>query len=227
LEYFKKELLKSLNVPYARLDSNSTFNTGNAGEISKEEANFAKFIGRLRTQFNSLFDDLLSKELVLTNVMSIEEWEYERKNIHYDYLKDNYFVELQQSDVFANRLGILAQAEPYVGKYISSEYVWKNILMLTDEEIEQEKARIAKEKKENPDMHTPVDQMHQLNLHQGMANIDVDKEIAIADELEPNPFKESVTIDDSVEKLNEAMTSMFNSIAASNGKITTIDDLTD
>jgi hypothetical protein len=189
LDYFKKELLKSLNVPYARLDSNGTFNTGNAGEISKEEANFAKFIGRLRTQFNSLFDDLLAKELVLTNVMSIEEWESERKNVHYDYLKDNYFVELQQSDVFANRLGTLAQAEPYVGKYFSSEYVFKNILMMTDEEIEVEKARIAKEKKENPEMHTPTDQMHQLNLHQGMANIDVDKEIAIADELEPNPFK--------------------------------------
>jgi hypothetical protein len=227
LDYFKKELLKSLNVPYGRLDSNGTFSMGNNGEISKEEANFAKFIQRLRTQFNILFDELLARELVLTQVMSIEEWEHEKRNVHYDYLKDNYFTELLQSDMLASRLGTLAQAEPFIGKYFSDEYVKRNILMQTDEEIELETKRIAKEKDENPEVHTPTDQTHQVNLHQKLSDIDMDKEIAVNAETEPNPFakNEDVKVDNSIEKLNEAMTELFKSMATSNSLITTVDDL--
>ena len=226
LEYFKKELLRTLNVPYSRLDSNSSFNIGNSGEMSKEEANFAKFISRLRTQFNMLFDDLLGKELVLTQVMSIEEWESEKKNIHYDYLKDNYFAELLQSDMLATRLGTLAQAEAYVGKYFSMEYVKKHILMQTDEEIENEAKQIEKEYADDPDHHIPVDSMHQTNLHQQMTNIDMDKEIAVNAATDPNPFKEEVTVDDSTTKLNESMTELFKSMTHANLKIIDIDDIT-
>ena len=226
LEYFKKELLRTLNVPYSRLDSNSSFNIGNSGEMSKEEANFAKFISRLRTQFNMLFDDLLGKELVLTQVMSIEEWESEKKNIHYDYLKDNYFAELLQSDMLATRLGTLAQAEAYVGKYFSMEYVKKHILMQTDEEIENEAKQIEKEYTDDPDHHIPVDSMHQTNLHQQMTNIDMDKEIAVNAATDPNPFKEEVTVDDSTTKLNESMTELFKSMTHANLKIIDIDDIT-
>lgn len=226
LEYFKKEVLRTLNVPYSRLDSNSSFNIGNSGEMSKEEANFAKFISRLRTQFNMLFDDLLGKELVLTQVMSIEEWESEKKNIHYDYLKDNYFAELLQSDMLATRLGTLAQAEAYVGKYFSMEYVKKHILMQTDEEIENEAKQIEKEYADDPDHHIPVDSMHQTNLHQQMTNIDMDKEIAVNAATDPNPFKEEVTVDDSTTKLNESMTELFKSMTHANLKIIDIDDIT-
>lgn len=227
LEYFKKELLRTLNVPYSRLDTNSTFSMGNNGTMSKEEANFSKFISRLRTQFNMLFDDILGKELVLTQVMSIEEWESEKKNIHYDYLKDNYFAELLQSDMLATRLGTLAQAEPYVGKYYSNEYVLKNILMMTDEEIEIEQDRIAKEKKDDPDLHTPVDTMHQTNLHQNMTDIDMNKELNIASKIDPNPFKGQEEVEkSSTDKLNEAMTDLFKSMTDSNSKIIDIDDIT-
>ena len=226
LEYFKKELLRTLNVPYSRLDSNSSFNIGNSGEMSKEEANFAKFISRLRTQFNMLFDDLLGKELVLTQVMSIEEWESEKKNIHYDYLKDNYFAELLQSDMLATRLGTLAQAEPYIGKYFSMEYVKKNILMQTDEEIEKEKAQIEKEYEDDKDHHVPVDVAHQANLHQQMANIDMDKEIAVNSAIDPNPFAEDIEVDDSTTKLNESMTELFKSMTHANLKLIDIDDIT-
>lgn len=226
LEHFKKEVLKTLNVPYSRLDSGSTFNIGNSGEMSKEEANFAKFISRLRTQFNMIFDDLLGKELVLTQVMSIEEWESEKKNIHYDYLKDNYFAELLQSDMLATRLGTLAQAEPYVGKYFSMEFVKKHILMQTDEEMENEAKQIEKEYEDDPDHHVPVDSLHQTNLHQQMTDIDMDKEIAVNAAVDPNPFKEEVVIDDSAAKLNESMTELFKSMTHTNLKMIDIDDIT-
>jgi hypothetical protein len=226
LEYFKKELLRTLNVPYSRLDSNSSFNIGNSGEMSKEEANFAKFIARLRTQFNMIFDDLLGKDLVLTQVMSIEEWESEKKNIHYDYLKDNYFAELLQSDMLATRLGTLAQAEPYVGKYFSMEFVKRNILMQTDEEIENEAKQIEKEFADDPDHHVPVDSLHQTNLHKQMTDIDMDKEIAVNATIDPNPFKEELAVDNSTIKLNESMTALFKSMTHENLKMIDIDDIT-
>jgi hypothetical protein len=226
LEYFKKELLRTLNVPYSRLDSNSSFNIGNSGEMSKEEANFAKFIARLRTQFNMIFDDLLGKELVLTQVMSIEEWESEKKNIHYDYLKDNYFAELLQSDMLATRLGTLAQAEPYVGKYFSMEFVKRHILMQTDEEIENEAKQIEKEFADDPDHHVPVDSLHQTNLHKQMTDIDMDKEIAVNATIDPNPFKEELAVDNSTIKLNESMTALFKSMTHENLKMIDIDDIT-
>lgn len=228
LEYFKKQLLQSLNVPLARMDSSSSFNVGNSGEITKEESNFSKFITRLQTQFSILFDELMEKELILTQVMSIEEWEYERKNIHYEFLKDNYFVELQQSDMFASRLGLLGQAEPFIGTYFSKEYVFKNILKMTDEEIEIEKQRIAKEKEDNPDVHEPTEVTHQVNLQHQLASIEVDKENSMIGKDEPNPFREDFgthTNSDS-NKLDEAITQMILDMRLSKNIITSVDDIT-
>ena len=227
LDYFKKELLKSLNVPTSRLESSGGFSMGQSGEISREEAKFSKFIQRLRTQFNSLFDDLLGKELVLSQVMSIEEWEFEKRNVHYDYLKDNYFTELLQSDMLATRLGTLAQAEPYIGKYFSVEFARKNILMMTDEEIQEEQDKIAKESKNDEDMHTPVDVTHQANLHQQTSDIDAQNQIVVNSALDSNPFKKGKPVTESSEEmLNKSMTELFKSMTESNKQITSVDDIT-
>jgi hypothetical protein len=225
LDWFKKQLKESLNVPASRSE-NTQFNMGQADGMSREEAKFAKFINRLRTRFNALFDDLLGKELVLTRVMSIEEWEYEKRNIHYDYLKDNYFVELLESDMFATRLGTLAQAEPYIGKYISMEYARKNILKMTDEEIAEEKRRIEAERKEHgEDVHTPAELQHQATLHQITTDIDMEKELAVNDALEANPFAVKEDVDSTIEEnLSVAMTDLFRSMAESN-KLIAIDDI--
>lgn len=199
LEYFKKQLYEALNVPLSRTDSNSTFNIGRSNEISREEARFAKFIQRLRTKFNELFDSLLSRELVLKRVMSIEEFEEIKSDIHYDYLKDNYFTELMEADALANRVGVLSQVEPYIGRFFSDEYVKKNILKQTDDEINNIAEQIKKEKEANPDIHTPSDTLGQVDLQGRLSSIEVDKHAQQAeidsqydsgDNIKPNPFKE-------------------------------------
>lgn len=185
-EYMKKNLLTALNVPYSRLDTNSTFNIGNSGEMSRDEARFAKFITRLRTRFNDLFDELLSKELVLTRVISIEDWEKIRQDIHYDYLKDNYFTELLQADMLSSRIGVLTQVEPYIGKFYSNEYVMKNILMMTDEEIEEIQAQIKKEQTQDLEAHTLANTTHTVDLQNKLATVpDYSDDIG-----KPNPFKQ-------------------------------------
>lgn len=188
IEYLKKQLLEALNVPVTRLDSGAVFNIGRSGEISREEARFSKFIQRLRVKFNDLFDALLCRELVLTNVMSIEDWESVKKDVHYDYLKDNYFTELLESDALANRLGVLAQIEPYIGRFYSDEYVRKVILKQTDEEIKEIDAQIEKERNSDLDAHVPSETRHQVDLQTKLSTIPQQEVSDTASQ--PNPFKE-------------------------------------
>jgi hypothetical protein len=62
------------------------------------------------------------------------------QHIQYDFLYDNHFAELKDSELMNERLGLLATAEPYVGKYFSQDYLRRKILRQTDEEIiEQDK----------------------------------------------------------------------------------------
>ena len=58
-------------------------------------------------------------------------------HIQYDFLYDNQFAELKESELIQNRLGNLAQIEPYIGKYYSTEFIRKRILRQTDQEIEE------------------------------------------------------------------------------------------
>jgi hypothetical protein len=128
--------------------------------------------------------------------------------------------------MLATRLGTLAQAEPYVGKYFSMEFVKRHILMQTDEEIENEAKQIEKEFADDPDHHVPVDSLHQTNLHKQMTDIDMDKEIAVNATIDPNPFKEELAVDNSTIKLNESMTALFKSMTHENLKMIDIDDIT-
>ena len=56
-------------------------------------------------------------------------------HIQYDFLYDNHFAELKESELLTNRLTNLAQIEPYIGKFYSNEYVRRKILQQTDSEI--------------------------------------------------------------------------------------------
>ena len=135
IEYFQKKLYRSLGVPESRIAADGGFNLGRSSEILRDELKFAKFVGRLRKRFANLFNDLLRTQLVLKNVVSPEDWEVMRDHIQYDFLYDNQFAELKESELLQGRLGNLATIEPYVGKYYSTEYVRKKILRQTDSEI--------------------------------------------------------------------------------------------
>ena len=61
-------------------------------------------------------------------------------HIQYDFLYDNHFAELKEAELMQERVNIAQMVEPYVGKYYSADYVRRNILRQTDEEIiEQDK----------------------------------------------------------------------------------------
>jgi len=159
IEYFKKKLYRSLNVPPSRMDGEGGFNLGRSSEILRDELKFTKFVGRLRKRFSGMFNDMLKTQLLLKNIITPEDWEIMSEHIQYDFLYDNHFSELKDSELLNERLNSLQAAEPYIGKYYSQDYVRRNILRQTDEEILEQDALIKKEIAAGiiPDPNAPID----------------------------------------------------------------------
>ena len=137
IEYFQKKLYRALGIPESRIAADGGFNLGRSSEILRDELKFAKFVGRLRKRFANMFNDMLKTQLILKNIVTPEDWEKMEDHIQYDFLYDNQFAELKESEMIQGRLGNLAQIEPYIGKYYSTEFVRKRILRQTDQEIEE------------------------------------------------------------------------------------------
>ena len=146
VKYFQKKLYKSLNIPLSRLEQESSFTIGKTNEITRDELKFAKFVGRLRKKFSELFHDLLKTQLVLKGIMTLEDWDDLKENIQYDYIFDNHFTELKNNELLVERLNSVGMMEPYIGKYFSTEYIRKQVLQFTDEEIEEMDLQIENEK---------------------------------------------------------------------------------
>jgi hypothetical protein len=145
VKYFQTKLYKALNVPISRLESENGFNMGKAAEITRDELKFTKFVQRLRKRFTQVFNDVLKSQLVLKGIITIEDWMGIKEHIQYTFLKDGYFAELKNAEILRERLSLATEVTPYVGKYYSVEYVRKNILQQTDEDIIEIDSQIADE----------------------------------------------------------------------------------
>jgi len=161
IEYFKKKLFRSLNVPPSRMDGEGGFNLGRSSEILRDEVKFSKFVARLRKRFSAMFNDMLKTQLILKNIITPEDWEVMDEHIQYDFLYDNHFAELKDAELLNERISMVQVAEPYVGKYFSQDYVRRKILRQTDEEIVEQDKLIKKEIADGiiPDPSIPVDPM--------------------------------------------------------------------
>lgn len=145
IEYFRTLFYQSLNVPVTRLQPNEAAFLGRTSEISRDEVKFQKFINRLRARFSELFYEILGKQLVLTRVMSIEEWEEYKKHITFTYARDNFFSELKDAEIFRERIASLDKAAPYLGTFFSKQYFANTILKMTNQEYEEMLGQIQQE----------------------------------------------------------------------------------
>ena len=145
INYFQKKLYKALGVPETRIGGEGGFNLGRSSEILRDELRFNKFVGRLRKRFSNMFLDMLKTQLLLKNVITVEDWSGMSEHIQFDYIYDNHFAELKDSELFQERMANLSQAEPYIGKYFSQDYLRREILHQTDDEIVEQDKLIAAE----------------------------------------------------------------------------------
>ena len=150
VQYFRRKLYESLNVPVSRLEQETQFNVGRASEITRDEIKFSKFITRLRSRFSELFMILLEKQLLLKGIMTFGEWKEIKDLIKFDYQEDNHFSELREAEVLRERLTLLQEIDQYTGKYFSTDWIRSNVLKQTDEEKEDIDKQIeAKQKLKN------------------------------------------------------------------------------
>jgi hypothetical protein len=144
--YFQKKFLQTLSVPVNRLNSDALFSLGRATEVTRDELKFARFISRLRGRFATIFIKMLEKQLVLKQIMTIEDFALIQQKIRFDFAKDNYFTELKDAEILDNRISLARNFQDMVGKYYSNEWVRKNVLKQSDDEIEDMDEEIAEEK---------------------------------------------------------------------------------
>ena len=163
IEYFQKKLYKSLNVPLSRLEPDTGFSLGRASEISRDEVKFAKFIRRLRGRFSILFDKTLEKQLILKGIIKPEEWDQIKDKIRYNFMNDNHFEELKETEILRDRLAILADISNYTGAYFSKEWVRKNVLRMTEDDIEEIKKQMDTEAEEEPEEVPPSEPPQQID----------------------------------------------------------------
>ena len=147
LAYFQRKLYKSLGVPVSRLEPENMYSFGRVSEMTRDELRFSKFIRRLRTRFSILFDTVLEKQLILKGILTPEEFKEIKDFIRYDFMKDNYFEELKQMEILREKISTLRDVEDNVGRYFSREWVQKNVLFMSDDDIKDMKKDIDKERK--------------------------------------------------------------------------------
>ena len=149
--YFQKRLYRSLNVPLSRLEQEAQFSLGRSTEINRDEVKFQKFIDKIRKRFSKLFTDILRKQLILKGIITDADWNLWKNDITVDFLRDNHFTELKDSEILQNRLNTMDQISQYVGEYFSREWVMKNVMQMSEEDIDEMKAQVEAENESGGD----------------------------------------------------------------------------
>ena len=135
IEYFQNKLYHSLNVPVSRMQQSQGFSIGRSNEITRDEVKFNKFIVRLRKKFAVLFLEALKIQLVAKNIMTIKDWNEISQQIRFDFLEDNHYAELKDAELLTQRVTLLQQVDPYIGRFFSDEWIKRNLLRMTDDQI--------------------------------------------------------------------------------------------
>jgi hypothetical protein len=146
VQYFQNKLYRALNIPMSRLQEADAFSVGRSSEITRDELKFQKFIDRCRNKFSTLFYESLKRQLILKKIIVPSDWVNIREEIVVEYSRDNYYAELKDGEILKERIEMIQMMDEYIGMFWSKEWIRRNILKLTDDDIKQ----IAKDNKKDP-----------------------------------------------------------------------------
>jgi Bacteriophage T4-like portal protein (Gp20) len=155
LLYFANKSRSSLNVPISRMDDE--FKDGNASvgssadEISREELRFFNYISKLRRNFSSFLMELLKRQLVYKNIIKPEEWTEMSKMIYFEWESNLEFVKAKKLASLNEKVDLLRNLSEYEGVYYTREQIYRDVLNMNDDEIEQFEAKKVEEKKKYTD----------------------------------------------------------------------------
>ena len=148
--YLQRKLFRALNVPLSRLETEAGFNLGRSTEITRDEIKFGKFISRLRARFSTLFNNLLKVQLISKGIISENDWKALDQQLKYTFQTDSHFTDLKDMEILKEKMDVMRELQEYVGTYFSKEYIKKNILRFSEEELREIESQIEKEAQEEP-----------------------------------------------------------------------------
>ncbi len=155
IEYFVNKIYKSLNIPRTRRDKESQITISNTIDIEKDEMKFFKFVLKLRRRFVNLFVDLLKKDLIAKKVVSLKDWEKIQEKIHFKFANVNPYSDIKKMSILQTRMEIAGAAMDMVeNEFLSKTWIRREILMQTQEDIDQIEDELAKERAAGDDVET-------------------------------------------------------------------------
>jgi hypothetical protein len=145
VDYFLNKVYKALGIPLNRRSAEGRLTPSNTIDIEKDELKFFKYILKLRRKFNNLFVDLMKKDLLAKKILSLEDWMTIQEKINFVYANSNEYSEVKHNQIMSMRIETATSAVSLIESgIIDKEFIQKEILMMTEEEIDA--IRIATDK---------------------------------------------------------------------------------
>jgi hypothetical protein len=98
----------------------------------------------------------MERQLSLKGICSVDEWKEIREKIHYDFLKDNNFSELKESELLMSRMQTMQLIDPYIGTYFSKAWVKKHVLHLSEEDQQLIDSQLKEDEINEPSLQQPI-----------------------------------------------------------------------
>jgi hypothetical protein len=77
--------------------------------------------------------------------MNPDDFALIKNDIRFDFVKENYFEELKQAEIIRERMQTLTEVEEYKGEYYSKAWIQKNVLQMSEEDIDEIQKQIEDE----------------------------------------------------------------------------------
>ena len=150
--YTSKKLFTALKIPtnrnpYAEEDGGTfSFDTT---DTTNQDMQFYLHVDRLRIPVVTLFKELLRRELIVTGVMTEDEWDKFKGKIEIEFSSKSIFLENMEKDLFIKALDNYQNFKDEVGVLVSLETALKKTFGWTNEQVQEELEKI-KEERNNP-----------------------------------------------------------------------------
>ena len=120
------------------METEQSWSFSRTGEITRDEIKFQKYVTKLRKRFSDLLYSLLRTQLLAKGIIDKGEWNIYQENINFVFQDDGYFSELKKLEIMTSRIEMLdtISSGEMIGRYYSIEWVRKNILMQSEEDMD-------------------------------------------------------------------------------------------
>ena len=150
-QLFLKKLYKSLHQPVSRLSDTPTIEYDSM-DIIKDEETFIRYTSRLRIKIKQFLLEMVKRDCIARGELTQETWEEIYPLIRLRWSEASNIILRVKMEIWQKKAETLSDLKDsgIAGNVLSYDYIYKNILDLTETEIKEQQEAIKLEKKSNP-----------------------------------------------------------------------------